>query len=114
MGFASRALMICKVGFSSARFNNSARSSSKVLSTGISAPIVFAIIFPPSENTRTAVAVRVKTFMAGRRGLSGQQRADVIQQFVGAHRAVAVVSDQAVDDLVDAAQLVGVGRLGRS
>src|SRR2546423_11030624 len=40
-----------------------------------------------------------------------EQRADVGQQFVGADGAVAAVFDEAVNDLVDAAQLVWVGRL---
>src|SRR5947208_1442607 len=41
-----------------------------------------------------------------------EQRADVGQKLVGADGAVAAVFDEAVNDLVDAAELVGVGRLG--
>src|SRR5438105_1672750 len=46
-----------------------------------------------------------------RRASAREQRADVGQQFVGADGAVAAVFDEAVNDLVDAAELVWVGRL---
>src|SRR5262249_9874950 len=65
------------------------------------------------ENTRTARSRAGEDVYGRPSRLPRQQRADVTQQLVGADRAVAVVFDQAVDDLVDAAQLVGVGRLGR-
>src|SRR5919199_6554587 len=41
-----------------------------------------------------------------------EQRADVLQQLVGTHVAIPLLADQPVDDVVDAPQLVLVGRLG--
>src|SRR5438045_3875764 len=43
-----------------------------------------------------------------------EQRADVGQKLVGADGAVAAVFDETIYDLVDAAQLIRVGRLRRS
>src|SRR5262245_58425785 len=45
--------------------------------------------------------------------LAGQQRADVLEQLVGADHAVALLGDQPVDHLVDPLELLGVGGLGR-
>src|SRR5262249_33719634 len=45
--------------------------------------------------------------------LAVEQRPDVAQQLVGAVRAIAVVGDEAADDLIRALELLWVRRLGR-
>src|SRR5262245_13254768 len=67
----------------------------------------------PSENTRTALSRAGENIYGLPQRLPGQQGADVAQQLVRADRAVTMVFDESVNDLVDAAELVGVGRLGR-
>src|SRR5262245_3734036 len=89
IGFDSSALSIRNVGFLSARFSSSARSRSKSLSTGVSTLTVFAIVFPQCENTRTAGSRAGEDVYGRKPRLPRQQRADVTQQLVGAHRAVA-------------------------
>src|SRR5207248_5134347 len=42
-----------------------------------------------------------------------EQRANVLEQLVRADRAVALLADQTIHDVVDAAELLGVRRLGR-
>src|SRR5262249_38151674 len=80
-------------------------------------PLRFSASAPPYEtsyeNTRTARSHAGEDVYGRESRLPRQQSADVTQQLGGADRAVTVVFDQAVDDLVDAAQLVGVGRPGR-
>src|SRR5215475_2068078 len=102
--------MACETTF---KFSRQARQN--LLVSAFSVPHFGQYITRPHMKTPARPeAMRVNTFKAGESRLPRQQRADVTQQLVGADRAVAVVFDQAVDDFVDAAQLVGVGRLGRS
>src|SRR5262245_33060645 len=101
--------MACETTF---KFSRQARQN--LLASAFSVPHFGQYITRPHMKTPARPeAMRVNTFMAGKSRLPRQQRADVAQQLIDADRAVAVVFDQAVDDLVDAAQLISVERLGR-
>src|SRR5690606_26622938 len=57
--------------------------------------------------------VSVTVNIVGPPRLPVEQRADVLQQLVGADRAIALLPDQPIDHVVDAAELVGIRSLGR-
>src|SRR4051812_44721388 len=71
-----------------------------------------AIAFLSRWNIRTLAKSNVLTFQRSNL-LTIQQRAHILQQRVRAHRAIAVLGYQAIYHVVDAAELLGVGRLDR-